>query len=179
MIRAILARSNDGIIGTIGKDGPTLPWHLPPDLNRFRKLTTGHAIIMGRTTFDSIGKPLPNRRNIVVTRNLAHCFEPRYAGLDIQWCASPEIALAEALAVDSSPFIIGGASIYEALWGRVEMVCLTTVDTTVGAGLGFSWDPTRWSEGVDEEGEHEGLRYTFSTLVRRSTAVPGDRAVNQ
>lgn len=167
MIRAILARSKDRIIGTTGKNGPCLPWRLPPDLKRFRKLTTGHAVIMGRTTFDSIGKPLPNRRNIVVTRNLAWALDPKYVGLDVHWCASPEIALRDALAEDSAPFVIGGASIYSALWSRIQMVYLTTVETNVGLGIVFEWDPMPWSEGVDEEGDYEGLKYQFSTLVRR------------
>ena len=70
----IVAVGRDGIIGrTGGRFG--LPWHLPEDLRRFRKLTTGHAMLMGRTTFEAIGRPLPKRRNIVLTRDPARRFE--------------------------------------------------------------------------------------------------------
>lgn len=168
MIQAIMARSLDGIIGTIGKDGPCLPWHLPPDLKRFRKLTTGHAVIMGRATFDSIGKPLPNRRNLVVTRNVARALDPKYVGLDVTWCASPDVALRSALAHDPHPFVIGGGEIYRALWNDIDLIWLTTVKVNVGLGLVFNWDPFPWSENVTDEGEHEGIAYQFSGLARRT-----------
>lgn len=171
IVRAILARSTDGIIGTTGKDGPCLPWSLPPDLKRFRKLTTGHAVIMGRTTFDSIGKPLPNRKNIVVTRDGrgGHMLD------GVLWASSPEDALEMALSEDKAPFVIGGATIYEALWPRVDLVYLTMVHKMVGLGVAFTWDPLQWSEIVEDEGEHEGLRYTFSTLGRKKPSeLPGE-----
>lgn len=167
MIQAILARSLDGIIGTTGKNGPCLPWRLPPDLKRFKALTTGHAVIMGRTTFESIGRPLPNRRNIVVTRHVARALD--HEGVDVTWCASPEMALRSALYQDPDPFVIGGAEIYAALWPHVDLVWLTTVEINVGLGRGFSWDPMQWTEQTTDEDEHEGLRYRFSTLARRPT----------
>src|SRR5476649_1920887 len=82
----------------------TLPWRLPEDLAHFKRLTTGHPIIMGRKTFDSIGRPLPNRRNIVITRNT----DWRHDGVEA--VSSVEAAL--ALLDGQSGFIIGGADIY-------------------------------------------------------------------
>ena len=82
----------------------TLPWRLPEDLAFFKRTTSGHAIIMGRKTFDSIGRPLPNRRNIVVTRNLAWSHP----------CVESALSLADAvrLAGDGETFVIGGSQIY-------------------------------------------------------------------
>jgi hypothetical protein len=82
----------------------TLPWHLPEDLAHFKRTTTGHPIIMGRKTFDSIGRPLPNRRNIVVTRNQ----DWRHDGVE----AVTSLAAAIALVHDVSSCIIGGAQIF-------------------------------------------------------------------
>jgi dihydrofolate reductase len=98
----IVAMTPDGLIGSGGK----IPWHLPEDLKRFKRLTTGHAIIMGRRTHESIGRPLPNRRNIVVTRGLA-ALAP-----EVERAPSFSEALTIARGADDSPFVIGGAEIY-------------------------------------------------------------------
>ena len=93
--------------GVIGKDG-TLPWHVSEDLKHFKKTTSGHAIIMGRNTHESIGKALPGRRNIVVTRTAGAVFR------GCETAHSLEEAIALARTTDDCPFIIGGASLYEA-----------------------------------------------------------------
>jgi dihydrofolate reductase len=137
MLKAILAQSKDMVIGTTGKGGPCLPWRLSPDLRRFKQLTEGHAVIMGRTTFDTIGKPLPNRRNIVVSRKPPS--EWATPPGDAEWAPSPEQALTMAFSSDRDPFVIGGGEIYSALWQRVDWIELTTVDILVGLGLVFTW----------------------------------------
>lgn len=105
----------------IGKSN-ALPWHIPGELKHFRAVTTEHAVIMGRKTFESIGKPLPNRRNIVITRDRS---------LRIEGCeTAPSLteAIAMARASDSAPRVIGGAQIYaEAMPLATELV-LTEID---------------------------------------------------
>ncbi len=109
--------------GAIGKDNKLL-WHLPADLKFFKEITTGHPVIMGRKTFESVGRPLPNRTNIVITRSKD--FKPE--GVLIVH------SIAEALQLcppHSSPKIIGGGEIYKQALGLVNKVYLTEVDTIV------------------------------------------------
>jgi dihydrofolate reductase len=98
----IVAVARDGIIG---RDG-ALPWHLPEDLRHFKRLTRGHAIVMGRRTFESIGRPLPERRNLVVSRTLAA------PPPGVELFPSLDAALAAARTTDPEPFVIGGAALY-------------------------------------------------------------------
>jgi dihydrofolate reductase len=93
----------------IGRDG-TLPWHLPEDLAFFKKTTLGHPILMGRKTFESIGRPLPKRRNIVLTRDTTWS----HPGVEV--IHSPE----EIPASDETIFVIGGAEIYKTLTNRIS-----------------------------------------------------------
>lgn len=108
--------TQDRIIGSNG----TLPWHLPEDLAFFKRTTTGHAIVMGRKTFDSIGRPLPNRRNIVITRDRgwnAVGVEVIHAPSDLDDFDSSEETI----------FIIGGAQIYEAFLPKLDELLVTHV----------------------------------------------------
>ncbi len=98
----------------------TLPWHLPEDLAHFKRVTSGHAIIMGRKTFDSIGRALPKRRNIVITRNP----DWRHEGVE----AVPSLAAAIALVGDEPAFIIGGAQIYAESLPYVDRLIITEID---------------------------------------------------
>ena len=114
---AALARNR-----VIGKEN-RLPWHLPQDLKRFRALTTGHAVIMGRKTFESIGKPLPGRKNIVITRN------QDYAPQGVARAASLDEALAIANSSgETEAFVIGGAEIYRIAMPRADRLYLTWID---------------------------------------------------
>jgi dihydrofolate reductase len=146
----------------IGKAGG-LPWHFPEDLRRFRKLTTGHAVVMGRATFASIGRPLPNRRNLVVTR------DPSWASgrdLGIELASSLDEALALARSTDPAPFLIGGASLYAESLPLATHLHLTRVDAFVPDCDTFfpAWDETAFREVDRRAGETPGL--TFVTLVR-------------
>lgn len=147
----------------IGKDNGLL-WHLPADLRHFRLLTTGHPIIMGRKTYDSIGKPLPNRRNIVITRNTALAIP----GVSVVH------SLKEALYLCSSTeevFVIGGAEIYRQALPLCDTLYLTTVagefeaDTFFPALNGGEWQEEARTE--HEADEKNRFPYTFRTLKRR------------
>lgn len=102
----------------IGKDG-TLPWHLPEDLAFFKRTTSGHPIVMGRKTYDSIGRPLPKRRNIVVTR------DPSWSADGVETIHSP--AELSALDLDGDVFIIGGSGIYEAFLPQLDELLVSHV----------------------------------------------------
>lgn len=147
----------------IGKDNALL-WHLSADLKRFKALTSGHPVIMGRKTFESIGKPLPNRRNIVISRSLS-----ALDGCEV--VASVEEAL--ALVNDGEEaFIIGGGSVYRALWQKAARLYLTAVKTRLeGDTFIPEIQPEEWKEisredfSADEKNE---FGYSFIDYVRVS-----------
>jgi len=153
-LQMIVAASRNLCIG-VDND---LPWHISEDLKRFKRLTKGHAIIMGRKTHESIGKPLVKRRNIVVTRS----------GKTFEGCEtvdSIEAALELAWQTDPAPFVIGGASIYEAALPHVTRIHLTRVDREVDGDTFLSpFDPEVWAETAAEPAETEGVQ--FVTLER-------------
>jgi len=154
----IVAVGRGGVIGdSNGHLG--LPWHLPEDLRRFRELTTGHAVIMGRRTHELIGRPLPKRRNLVLSRR---------AGLELPGCevvASLDEALAR-VADDPLPFVIGGAELYAATLPRVTHVYLTEVDRDAEGDTFFPpLDPADFEQVAREAGETEGV--VFVELRRR------------
>jgi len=139
-----------------------LPWRLPEDLAFFKRTTSGHAIIMGRKTFDSIGKPLPNRRNIVVTRN------PAWSHPGVE----PALSLTEAVqrAGDGEAFVIGGSQIYAEALPLASKLVVTEIDADFECDAFFpAIDPAVWSE-VSRDAQHSdsaGLRYAFVTYQRR------------
>lgn len=151
--------------GGIGKKG-VLPWHLPSDLKRFKALTLGHAIIMGRKTHESIGRALPGRLNIVITR------QKDYRPLENVIVAhSFDEALLQA-GGDSEPFVIGGAEIFrEALSrGLVHKIYLTTLQGDFGADTFFpSINRTQWK--VLETEEHKENISDQETNVRFEVLV--------
>ena len=118
MIYHVVAVSQNGVIGKDGK----LPWHFSSDLQFFKKLTTGHTVIMGRKTFDSIGKALPNRENIVISR------ERHSPVAGVEFATSVKAALEHAK--KGEIFIIGGASIYGETLPLVDGIYLTRIHET-------------------------------------------------
>ncbi len=136
-----------------------MPWRIPDDLRRFRGLTMGGAVIMGRATFESIGRPLVDRLNIVLTRREDYDADGVVVVRDV----------AEALAVSAehSPvYVIGGAEVYRDLLPVVERVDLTVVDLTPeGDTILDPFDPEEWSCAGHVEGEGEPA-HRFHTLVR-------------
>jgi dihydrofolate reductase len=115
----------------------TLPWRLPEDLAFFKRITSGHAIIMGRKTFDAIGRPLPNRRNIVVTRNTAWA----HAGVE----TTNSLDQAVAIAGEDEVFIIGGAQIYRDAISLADRLIVTEIDADFACDAFFPpVDPAQW-----------------------------------
>ncbi len=140
----------------------TLPWRLPEDLAFFKKTTSGHAIIMGRKTFDSIGRPLPNRRNIVVTRNA----EWRHEGID----TASSLEEAARIAGDGEVFVIGGAQIYTEAIHLADKLIVTQIGANYDCDAFFpTIDPSLWTE-VSRERHHSaehGWDYAFVIYQRR------------
>ncbi len=153
----------------IGRDNGLL-WHLPGDLPRFKRLTTGHPVIMGRKTFESIGTPLPNRLNIVVTRNpLLHI-----DGVTVCHSLDDAIACATAgIPPDGEVFVIGGGDIYAQALGRADKLYLTEVDDAPVDADTFFPDYAAFSSVLScEERSHGDLTYRF-TLRMRPFDQPG------
>lgn len=147
----------------IGKDNELL-WHLPADLKHFKNTTSGHTIIMGRKTYDSIGKPLPNRRNIVITRQK----DLQIEGIEVVNSLEEAISLCEN---EDKVFIIGGAEIYKQALPLVHKIELTRVHQEFEANAFFpELDGETWKETWKEDhlpDEKNKFAYTFSTLERR------------
>ncbi len=152
--------------GAIGRDGG-LPWRLPDDLKRFKGLTMGKPIVMGRKTWDSIGKPLPGRHNIVVTRQAG------FAAPDVTVVASLDDAL-EAAGDVPEVCIIGGAEIYRLALPRTNLIHLTRVHAIVDADTHFpAIAPEEWDETVVEErpvDDRHSFAFSFVELRRRRAA---------
>jgi len=116
-----------------------LPWHLPEDLAHFKRTTSGHPILMGRKTFDSIGRPLPNRRNIVITRNT----EWQHEGVEI----ANSLEAAAQLTGNQETFIIGGAQIYSAALPYVKRMIVTEIGKIFGCDTFFpEFNLQQWQE---------------------------------
>ena len=154
----IVATERSGGIGIRN----TLPWRLPEDLAFFKRTTTGHTIIMGRKTFDSIGRPLPNRRNIVVTRN------PDWAYPGVEVAGSLEDAA--RMAGDGEAFVIGGAQVYLEALPLASTLVVTEIDADIECDAFFPQiDPAAWTE-ISREAHHSdsaGLDYAFVIFRRR------------
>ena len=148
--------------GVIGKDN-TLPWHLPEDLRHFKELTTGHVVIMGRKTWESLPerfRPLPGRLNVVVTRNAGY--------------AAPGAAVVHSLEAaqkidpGGTAFMIGGAELYAHALPLAQRLELTEIDADVDGDARFpAFDRRAWREAKRTAGiGADGLRYAFVTYER-------------
>jgi dihydrofolate reductase len=159
---AALARNR--VIGV----GNRLPWRLPEDLARFKRLTMGAPVIMGRKTRESIGRPLPGRRNIVVTRERKATWE----GCVVAHSLEDALALADDAA---AAFVIGGAGLYAQALPRAERLYLTLIDADYAGDAWFpEFDAAAWREVARESGvSADGLGYAFVDYER--TPVPSGR----
>lgn len=151
--------------GVIGRDNG-MPWHLPQDLKRFRALTTGHPIIMGRKTWDSLGRPLPGRTSIVVSRQ---------SGLSIPGAlVAASLDDAETLAASAEgsdqAFIIGGAQLYAQALPRVQRLLLTEIAEAFEGDTVFpAFERSQWIETAREPAiSTSGLHYAFVDYQRRN-----------
>jgi dihydrofolate reductase len=153
----IVAAAANGVIGRAG----TIPWRLSDDLRRFKALTLGHTVVMGRKTWDSLPKkPLPGRRNIVVTRN------PDWQGDGAERACSVEEAL---VAGGDTVFVIGGEKIYADALVHATHIELTEVHRDFDGDARFDFDRSGWRETAREDRMDEtSLRYSFVTLSREA-----------
>ena len=159
MIRMIVAADENN---TIGKNNELI-WHLPDDLKFFKKMTSGHAIIMGRRTFESVGKPLPKRVNIIITRDANYIQE----GCVV--VNSLEDALKEASKTDENPFIVGGEQIYRLALPIADRVFLTRIHHKFEGDRHFPELGEEWKEiesiphAIDDKHEYA---FTFNTYEK-------------
>lgn len=139
-IAVIAAVARNGVIGIENR----LPWRLPDDMRRFRALTTGHAVIMGRRTWESIGKPLPERQNIVVTQRTVP------ATPDVEFAASFDAALSR-VSLPGPVFVIGGEALYRAALPRADVLYLTEIERDFTGDARFpDFDRSGWRESARE-----------------------------
>jgi dihydrofolate reductase len=156
MITIIVATSKNKVIG----DSNSLIWHLPADLKRFKELTTGNPIVMGRKTYESIGRPLPNRRNIIITRDVKY---------DVEGCEVVN-SLEEALMIcNNDCFIIGGGEIYRQSMSIADKIYLTLVHEDFEGDTEFPEIGSEWKMVTsqdfepDEKNKH---KYSFIEYVK-------------
>ncbi len=181
----IVAMTRERVIGRDNK----LPWHVPKDLKRFKALTLGRPIIMGRKTFESIGRPLPGRLNIVVSRNPGLRIEGcrvvdsldaalKIAKDDLLHAASngprPEAAAAAMSIAEPAPapnpeiFVIGGGEIFKLALPLANRLYLTWIDNAIEGDAHFPLiDLSMWETTFNESHEDNGLRYHFTNYERR------------
>ena len=158
----IAAMAQNRVVGIDNK----LPWHLPEDLKYFKRITTGKAVIMGRKTYESIGRPLPNRTNIVITRST----EFSAPGIEVVNSLDAAIELAENVslinAVDEV-MVIGGAQIYEVALPQADRLYLTHVHANVEGDAYFpDVDMSQWKElGREDYDASETNPYNYSFVV--------------
>lgn len=154
----IAAVADNGVIGQAGH----LPWHLPADLQHFKALTLGKPVLMGRKTWSSLGRPLPGRRNLVLTR------DPRYRAPGAETFTSLPAAL-QAAAAQPEVMVIGGAQLYRALWPLVTTLFLTRVHTAPDGDAFFPAVGPEWvridvrERARDEQNAHS---MTFEHWIR-------------
>ncbi|HHQ4641953.1 TPA: type 3 dihydrofolate reductase [Aeromonas veronii] len=161
-ISMIAAMAHDRVIG---KDNQ-MPWHLPADLAHFKRVTLGKPVLMGRKTFESIGRPLPGRRNLVISRN------PDYQAEGIEVVGSVEAALALLAGCSVEELmVIGGGHLYAEMLPSADCLYLTQIDLAVEGDTRFpAFDDGQWqrieceSHPADEKNPHP---YSFETWQRR------------
>jgi dihydrofolate reductase len=148
----IVAMSSNRVIGV----NNTLPWHLSDDLKHFKSLTTGHTIIMGRKTYESIGRPLPNRRNIVISRN-SNTF---YEGVEVVHNLEDAFSISTN---DKEVFVIGGSNIYEQALSFVDQLYITEIKKSfIGDAFFPEINKQIWIEySRDDHITNDGLEFSF------------------
>ncbi len=156
IISLIAAVSRNGVIGIRN----SLPWHLPADLRYFKQLTLGHAIVMGRKTFDSIGRPLPGRTNIVISRVAS----PAAPGTETANSIDAAIAMCDG---QNELFFIGGGEIFQQVMERAQRLYLTEIDADIADGDAWfpEFDKTSWTEIRREPHYDEASKCTFDFVL--------------
>ena len=155
MVSIIVAVAQNGTIG----DKNSLLWHISEDMRFFKRTTSGHPVIMGRKTYDSLGRPLPNRTNVVISRTAEHI-----EGCQIARSLEEAIALFPA---DEEIFIIGGAQIYALALEVADRIYLTRVEHDYEGDTSFpKWDESKW-QLVGSEAYPCGEKYPYPFAFER------------
>lgn len=140
MISIITAMTGERVIG----DNNKLPWHIPDELKLFRRITLGHTIIMGKKTFESIGRPLPKRNNIVLSSS-------EHTNQDVHWCKSIEDALKTAQRYETEIFIIGGAQVYAQFLPLADRLLISYIKHNYSGNILFpDFDINEWQKSSTE-----------------------------
>lgn len=164
IVSLIAAMSENRVIGAAGG----LPWHLPLDMRHFKAVTTGHSVVMGRKTFETLPAPLSNRRNIVVTRDPSY----RADGADVVHSLEEALGL---VADETEVFIAGGAEIYRAALPRADRLYLTLVHASVTGDTHFpAFDERAWRLVHDERHDRDERHphaFSFRLYERPSTVT--------
>lgn len=157
-IAMIAAMANNRVIG---KDNQ-MPWHLPEDLRHFKAMTLSKPVVMGRKTFESIGRPLPGRHNIVISRNTDFCPE------GVTCVTNYEDAIAAAEPCDEV-VIIGGGQLYAQILPKTDVLYLTMIELDTDGDTFFpDWDDGSWDlQSSVNATSDQGLQYSFNTLVKK------------
>ena len=159
MVSIIVAVAQNGTIG----DKNSLLWHISEDMRFFKRTTSGHPVIMGRKTYDSLGRPLPNRTNVVISRTAEHI-----EGCQIARSLEEAIALFPA---EEEIFIIGGAQIYALALEVADHIYLTRVEHDYEGDTSFpKWDESKW-QLVDREAYPCGEKYPYPFAFERYERV--------
>lgn len=153
----------------VGRDN-TLPWSLPGDLQNFKRLTLGKPVVMGRKTFDSIGRPLPGRSNLVISRNPQLQIEGVEVVSSLEWALQRAQEIASATSADEI-MVIGGGEIYSQTLPLAQTLYLTEVHASVEGDAWFpEFEPQDWRESSRETFQPSGdnpYAFSFVTLLRR------------
>lgn len=154
---AIIAAMSRNLV--IGKNNQ-IPWHIPADFKRVKTLTTGNTIIMGRKTYDSIGKPLPNRTNIVLSR------QSDFKADGVIVVPSLEEALSQS---QGMAFIFGGSALYQMTLDRADQLFLTLIDQDIEGDTFFpQWNREDWIITQQSQHQHDNLSYQFIDMKRKT-----------
>lgn len=160
IVSLVVAVAENGVIGRAGG----LPWHLPKDLQHFKKLTVDHTVIMGRKTFDEIKQPLANRRNVVISRDAS--FQPR--GVTVVPSLKEALALG---ATEDEVFVIGGGEIFRLALPRADRLYLTQVHAKVEGDTCFpAFDLATWAL-EDEEYHPADLKHAYPFTFRTYSRI--------
>ncbi|MES2919626.1 MAG: dihydrofolate reductase [Pseudomonadota bacterium] len=162
VLSLIAAVADNGCIGIDNK----LPWYLPDDLKYFKAVTSGKPVIMGRSTFESLGRPLPNRTNIVITRNAGYGAPE---GVRVVHSLDEAIRVGKAvahIAGNDEVVIIGGAQIYAEALPKVQRMYLTEVRKTVAGDAFFpAWNRAEWREVTSQAHHYEPAQVDYRFVV--------------
>lgn len=155
-IAIVVARARNNVIGK----GSEIPWRVKGEQKLFKEITLGGTLIMGRKTFESIGRPLPGRETIIVTRN------PEYEAPGCQIASDLEEALKQAEVLARPTYIVGGGEIYRAALPVADAVHISDIDTEVEGDVTFPEFPTDEFRLVREQGYESNINYTYRYYER-------------